>query len=123
MRIQMKLSRDAMLAIQEIKNLEFSDPNITITNGYVVGVAYNRIKNKQVDWNKVATSNIPGVSNNPSSDIKSVKTTLNLEQNILDGIKEIQNSFFSIFNLKRVHKAYVVKMILFAAILDYNNLL
>ncbi|MBP2100734.1 hypothetical protein [Enterococcus rivorum] len=119
----MKLSRDAMLAIQEIKNLEFSDPNITITNGYVVGVAYNRIKNKQVDWNKVATSNIPGVSNNPSSDIKSVKTTLNLEQNILDGIKEIQNSFFSIFNLKRVHKAYVVKMILFAAILDYNNLL
>lgn len=119
LRLQMKLGRDTVIALNEMKRLSFSDPDIPITNGYVLGIAYNRIKDKNINWKKVSTDNIPNVTDDVTSDIKGVKTTLNIEQNIFDGLTEIQNSFFSIFDLKRVHKAFVVKLVLFAAILDY----
>lgn len=119
----MKLGRDTMIAMDELKRLLFDDPDIPITQGYLVGVAYNRVKNKKIKWKDISKDDIPNVTNNTTSEIQGVQTTLNLENDTLKGIKELQKSFIYIFNAKRVHTSFVVKLVLFAAVLDCNGLL
>lgn len=123
MRIQMHMSRDAKLALREVKRLEYGDTHIEITNAYLVGVAYKRIKDRPIDWLEVATANVPNVTDDTTSSIQAVKTTLNLELSVDEGITALQTELNTVFDNKRVHRSFVVKLVLLAFVLDKEGLL
>lgn len=121
MRIQMQLGRDAMIAISELKVLLYGDEDIPVTQGYLFSKAYEKIKDKRIRWQDIANADVPNVTNNSISEIQGVKTTLNLEKDLVEGITQLQKLFREEFSATRIHKAFVVKLVLFAAILDCHG--
>lgn len=123
MRIQMRLSRPAVVAIQEYKQIKFADPKAKITNGYLVGMAYKAIENDldRIDWQAINSMDIPNVTKNYDDNISDLQTALNLEASVLDGIEKLQNKFMTVFSTKKMFKPFVIKLILFAAILKETN--
>ena len=126
MRIQMRLSRPTVAAIQEYKQIKFADPKAKITNGYLVGMAYKAIQDElsRIDWQAINSMDIPNVTKNYDNSITDLQTALNLEATILSGIEKLQKDFMSVFSTKKMFKPFVVKLILFAAILkEKDNLI
>ncbi len=125
MRIQMRLSRPAVVAMREYKKIKFADPEAKVTNGYLIGMAFKSIKSElpQIDWIKVNSIAIPNVTENNDKSLDSLQTALNIEATILQDIEELQRDFMSIFETKKMFKPFVIKLILFAAILKENNAL
>lgn len=123
MRLQMRLSRPTVLAIQEYKQIKFADPKAKITNGYLVGMAYKAIQNDldRIDWQAINSMDIPNVTKNYDDSISDLQTALNLEAAVLDGIEKLQNKFMSVFSTKKMFKPFVIKLILFAAILKETD--
>lgn len=125
MRIQMRLSRPAVVAIQMYKIIKFDDPNAKITGGYLVGMAWKSIKPNlsKIDWQKVNTVQVPSVTDNNDPSIQGLQTALNLEVEVLQDIEQLQRDFIKIFGTKKIFKPFVIKLILFAVILDENGAL
>lgn len=124
MRIQMRLSRPTVVAIQEYKQIKFADPKAKITNGYLVGMAYKAIQNDldRIDWQAINSMDIPNVTiNYDDNSISDLQTALNLEAAVLDGIENLQIKFMNVFSTKRMFKPFVIKLILFAAILKETD--
>lgn len=124
MRIQMRLSRPTVVAIQEYKQIKFADPKAKITNGYLVGMAYKAIQNDldRIDWKEINSMGIPNVTiNYDDNSISDLQTALNLEKTVLDGIEILQSKFMDVFSTKRMFKPFVIKLILFAAILKETD--
>lgn len=123
MRIKMKLSRLTVLAFQEYKRLTYGDPNITVTNGYVLGSAFKYIQPDliSINWEEINASHIPNVTDNVDKSIVGVDTTLNVDKSVSDGIDDLQRKFLTVFGTKRVYRAFVVKLVIYAAILKQNN--
>lgn len=124
MRIQMRLSRPTVVAIQEYKQIKFADPKAKITNGYLVGMAYKAIQNDldRIDWEAINSMGIPNVTiNYDDNSISDLQTALNLEATVLDGIENLQSKFMDVFSTKRMFKPFVIKLILFAAILKETD--
>ena len=120
MRIQMRLSRPTVAAIQEYKQIKFADPKAKITNGYLVGMSYKAIQNDldRIDWKAINSMDIPNVTiNYDDNSISDLQTALNLEKTVLDGIEILQNKFMDVFDTRRMFRPFVIKLILFAAIL------
>lgn len=120
MRIQMRLSRPTVVAIQEYKQIKFADPKAKITNGYLVGMAFKAIQNDldRIDWKAINSMDISNVTiNYDDNSISDLQTALNLEATVLDGIEKLQIKFRDVFYTKRIFKPFVIKLILFAAIL------
>lgn len=123
MRVKIKLSRHTVIAFQEFKKLTYGDPNIKVTNGYVLGVAVKSLKPyfPLINWKDVSDGSIPNVTDNNDNSIVGVDTTLNIETEILKEIEKLQKEFLNIFKTKRIHKSYVVKLIMYAAILQHSD--
>ncbi|MEK3873283.1 MULTISPECIES: hypothetical protein [Paenibacillus] len=125
MRIQMRLSRPTVVAMQEYKRIKFADPEAKVTNGYLIGMALKSIKNElpQIDWIQINSVAIPNVTENNDKSLDSLQTALNIEAAILQDIEELQRIFMDVFKTKKMFKPFVIKLILFAAILKENNAL
>lgn len=119
----MRLSRPTVVAIQEYKQIKFADPNAKITNGYLVGMAYKAIQSDldRIDWQAINSMDIPNVTKNYDESISDLQTALNLEATVLEGIEKLQNKFMSVFSTKKMFKPFVIKLILFAAILKETD--
>lgn len=119
----MRLSRPTVVAIQEYKQIKFADPKAKVTNGYLVGMAYKAIQNDldRIDWQAINSMDIPNVTKNYDDSISDLQTALNLEAAVLDGIEKLQNKFMSVFSTKKMFKPFVIKLILFAAILKETD--
>ena len=115
----MKLSRPTVIAFNEFKRIVYGDPNIKITSGYVLGAAYNLIKEEidDIDWNKVNKKENQIVDNSLDKSITNIHTTLNIESSVLEGINKLQERLLSDPQAKRIHKSFVVKLVMFAALL------
>lgn len=121
----MRLSRPTVVAIQEYKQIKFADPKAKITNGYLVGMAYKAIQNDldRIDWKAINSMGISNVTiNYDDNSISDLQTALNLEEAVLNGIENLQNKFMNnVFQTKRMFKPFVIKLILFAAILKEKD--
>lgn len=123
MRIQMRLSRPTVVAIQEYKQIKFADAKAKVTNGYLVGMAFKAIQNDldRIDW-KAINKDISNVTiNYDDNSISDLQTALNLEKTVLDGIEKLQIKFMDVFDTKRIFKPFAIKLILFAAILKEKD--
>lgn len=121
----MRLSRPAVVAMQEYKKIKFADPDAKVTNGYLIGMAFKSIKHEltQIDWIKTNSITIPNVTENNDESLDSLQTALNIEASILQDIEELQRDFMIVFGTKKMFKPFVIKLILFAAILKEQNIL
>ena len=121
----MRLSRPAVVAMQVYKIIKFDDPNAKITSGYLVGMAWKSIKPNlsRIDWQKVNTVQVPSVTDNNDPSLQGLQTALNLEAGVLQDIEQLQRDFIIIFGTKKIFKPFVIKLILFAVILDENGVL
>ncbi|MBK5490915.1 hypothetical protein JFT95_26545 [Bacillus sp. TH17] len=120
MRVPMKLNRITVLALNKFKQIKYDDPDINVTTGHVLSVAYELIEPsiQEIDWKTVNKMNIPNVTNNNDESIMKVNTTLNLAESVVKGIEALQQHFRKVYDTDRVFKTFVVKLILFAAILQ-----
>ncbi|MEH7463711.1 hypothetical protein V7166_16945 [Bacillus thuringiensis] len=120
MRVPMKLNRITVLALNKFKQIKYDDPDINVTTGHVLSVAYELIEPsiQEIDWKMVNKMNIPNVTNNNDESIMKVNTTLNLAESVVKGIEALQQHFREVYDTDRVFKTFVVKLILFAAILQ-----
>lgn len=125
MRIQMRLSRPTVVAIQEYKQIKFADTKAKVTSGYLVGMAFKAIQNDldRIDWKAINSMGISNVTiNYDDNSISDLQTALNLEEAVLNGIENLQNKFMNnVFQTKRMFRPFVIKLILFAAILKEKD--
>ena len=86
-------------------------------------MAYKAIQNDldRIDWQAINSMDIPNVTKNYDDSISDLQTALNLEAAVLDGIEKLQNKFMSVFSTKKMFKPFVIKLILFAAILKETD--
>lgn len=124
MRVKMKFGKSTVIAFNEFKKQFYKDENIEITNGYVLKVAYTLLIENEldnIDWVRVNKKESEIVRRSNVESVEGVHTTLTIESDILEGINKLQNDFKTEFKTTRVYRSFVVKLIMFAALLHLND--
>lgn len=135
MRLKIQLSRPTLLAFKSFKSIVYGDENLNATNGYILGVALkellpiisstNDIENldlvDRIEWKELLGKSILNVTDSDDKEIVRTRTTLTIESSVYNALNVLQNQFLTIFDTKRIYRAFVVKMVLFAAIDKRTN--
>ncbi|HGJ1580277.1 TPA: hypothetical protein ACJUZ7_000693 [Streptococcus pneumoniae] len=125
-RLGIKLSRDSVLGLREVRRLYLGSSDIPVSDGYVIEVAYKQISNEIdiIDWVELNKSKIKisEISENVDIDATSLRTTLTLDTLVYEGMRDIQLKLRELTK-GRVFFSFVVKLVLFASILKKKGLL
>ena len=78
-------------------------------NGYI----QLYLAKEQEENGKVTLGN---VTDSDDTETVRTRTTLTIEHSVYNALNVLQNQFLTIFDAKRIYRAFVVKMVLFAAI-------
>ena len=113
MRIQMRLSQESELILRKEKADYLKKEDISVTYGWLVNQITKKVfpLAQKIDWEKIRTLQLQLVDDGKANDCE-YNTTLNLEQTVVNNIVTMQIMFKDIFEAARVHKAFVVRMIL-----------
>lgn len=125
-RLGIKLSRDSVLGLREVRRLYLGSPDIPVPDSYVIEVAYKEISNEIdiIDWVELNNSKlkISEISESVDIDATSLRTTLTLDTLVYEGMRDIQLKLRELTKA-RVFFSFVVKLVLFASILKKKGLL
>ncbi|SNJ43382.1 Uncharacterised protein [Streptococcus pneumoniae] len=125
-RLGIKLSRDSVLGLREVRRLYLGSSDIPVPDGYVIEVAYKQISNEIdiIDWVELNKSKIKisEISGSVDIDATSLRTTLTLDTLVYEGMRDIQLKLRELTK-GRVFFSFVVKLVLFASILKKKGLL
>lgn len=113
MRIQMRLSNESEIILKKEKERIKNEENISVTYGWIVNTITKKIYDRfeEIDWVKIKNTTLKLVDINNANNCEYI-TTLNLEQSVVRAIEHLQNYFKTVFGASRIHKAFVVRMIL-----------
>ncbi|HGQ0133277.1 TPA: hypothetical protein ACLYW9_000056 [Streptococcus pneumoniae] len=125
-RLGIKLSRDSVLGLREVRRLYLGSPDIPVSDSYVIEVAYKEISNDIdiIDWVELNNSKlkISEISESVDIDATSLRTTLTLDTLVYEGMRDIQLKLRELTK-GRVFFSFIVKLVLFASILKKKDLL
>ena len=125
-RLGIKLSRDSVLGLGEVRRLYLGSSDIPVPDSYVIEVAYKEISNEIdiIDWVELNNSKIKisEISESVDIDATSLRTTLTLDTLVYEGMRDIQLKLRELTK-GRVFFSFVVKLVLFASILKKKGLL
>ncbi|CGF34554.1 hypothetical protein [Streptococcus pneumoniae] len=125
-RLGIKLSRDSVLGLREVRRLYLGSSDIPVPDSYVIEVAYKEISNEIdiIDWVELNKSKIKisEISESVDIDATSLRTTLTLDTLVYEGMRDIQLKLRELTK-GRVFFSFVVKLVLFASILKKKGLL
>ncbi|CEV48408.1 hypothetical protein [Streptococcus pneumoniae] len=125
-RLGIKLSRDSVLGLREVRRLYLGSSDIPVPDSYVIEVAYKQISNEIdiIDWVELNKSKIKisEISESVDIDATSLRTTLTLDTLVYEGMRDIQLKLRELTK-GRVFFSFVVKLVLFASILKKKGLL
>lgn len=125
-RLGIKLSRDSVLGLREVRRLYLGSSDIPVPDSYVIEVAYKQISNEIdiIDWVELNKSKIKisEISESLDIDATSLRTTLTLDTLVYEGMRDIQLKLRELTK-GRVFFSFVVKLVLFASILKKKDLL
>ena len=125
-RLGIKLSRDSVLGLKEVRRLYLGSPDIPVPDSYVIEVAYKEILNDidNIDWLELNNSKlkISDISESVDMNATSLRTTLTLDTLVYAGMRDIQLKLRELTK-GRVFFSFVVKLVLFASILKKKGLL
>lgn len=124
MRLSVRLARETVEGISELKSIleqESIYSELRLTNGFVVGVAYE--ETKDVNWEKVInTKRVP--KNNVDRKSLDIKTNLVLRQDVVEGINDLKKILPQYLNeVSYVTTSYVIRVMVRAALLKRENIL
>lgn len=115
MRIQMRLSTEAQEILIKEKNSYEEKESVSVSYGWIVNRIFKRfstIENIQnVDWKYIKEYNLNLVDEKGCNDCE-YNTTFNLENSVIKMINDFQVLFKNVFEAKRVHKAFVVRLVI-----------
>ncbi|WP_281193125.1 hypothetical protein [Erysipelothrix rhusiopathiae] len=118
MRLNVRLARETLMGIQELKEILQLDPNysgLIITNGFVVNKAFQ--ETKDINWEEVILSKRP-VNQNLKMENLDVRTNLNVSEEVIDGINDLKLLFPSILTeVSYVTTSFVIRMIIRGSLL------
>lgn len=122
MKLQMQLSKFTVLVLRELKaNYEKeSEGVLTYQYGGVIKKAWYSISDKKIDWEKLNESTLSYVFEDKEAVSKATvfSTTLNLSTEVNQAILDLQEVFKSTFEAARIYKPFVVKLIVFAGLMQ-----
>lgn len=125
-RLGIKLSRDSVLGLREVRRLYLGSSDIPVPDSYVIEVAYKEISNEIdiIDWVELNNSKIKisEISESVDMNATSLRTTLTLDTLVYAGMRDIQLKLRELTK-GRVFFSFVVKLVLFASILKKTGLL
>ena len=125
-RLGIKLSRDSVLGLKEVRRLYLGSPDIPVPDSYLIEVAYKEILNDidNIDWLELNNSKlkISDISESVDMNATSLRTTLTLDTLVYAGMRDIQLKLRELTK-GRVFFSFVVKLVLFAFILKKKYLL
>ncbi len=125
-RLGIKLSRDSVLGLREVRRLYLGSSDIPVPDSYVIEVAYKEILNEIdiIDWVELNNSKIKisEISESVDMNATSLRTTLTLDTLVYAGMRDIQLKLRELTK-GRVFFSFVVKLVLFASILKKKDLL
>ncbi|CZC97290.1 Uncharacterised protein [Streptococcus pneumoniae] len=125
-RLGIKLSRDSVLGLKEVRRLYLGSPDIPVSDSYLIEVAYKEILNDidNIDWLELNNSKlkISDISESVDMNATSLRTTLTLDTLVYAGMRDIQLKLRELTK-GRVFFSFVVKLVLFAFILKKKDLL
>ena len=83
-RLGIKLNRESVIALKELKKIFYGDSEIPISDGFLIGEAFKKIEPvvNQKDWellNDKKTS-VPGITDNKDPQFESMRTTLTIDR-------------------------------------------
>lgn len=122
MRVRMRLSQETKYLLNHYKAHYKEVDGDSVTFGWLVNLFTEEIMKKEdISWSDYKLKDIK-IDKSITSDDNDYNTTLNLRKPVVDQIDILQNKFIGIFEVKRVHKAFVVRMIVKAYyIYDQEN--
>lgn len=125
-RLGIKLSRDSVLGLKEVRRLYLGSPDIPVSDSYLIEVAYKEILNDidNIDWLELNNSKlkISDISESVDMNATSLRTTLTLDTLVYAGMRDMQLKLRELTK-GRVFFSFVVKLVLFAFILKKKDLL
>lgn len=125
-RLGIKLSRDSVLGLKEVRRLYLGSPDIPVPDSYVIEVAYKEILNDidNIDLLELNNSKlkISDISESVDMNATSLRTTLTLDTLVYAGMRDIQLKLRELTK-GRVFFSFVVKLVLLASILKKKDLL
>ncbi|CEV61888.1 Uncharacterised protein [Streptococcus pneumoniae] len=125
-RLGIKLSRDSVLGLKEVRRLYLGSPDIPVPDSHLIEVAYKEILNDidNIDWLELNNSKlkISDISESVDMNATSLRTTLTLDTLVYAGMRDIQLKLRELTK-GRVFFSFVVKLVLFAFILKKKGLL
>lgn len=123
MKIQMQLGRETVLAFRKFKEIQYNDPDIDASYGYVLNAAYNIVKSEleEIDWLDVSKEPIEGVTRNGIATIGKVQTSMILDDDFVERLRGLQEYLSKTKNNTRIYLPYVVKLVVLSAILKIEG--
>ena len=125
-RLGIKLSRDSVLGLKEVRRIFLGSAEIPVSDSYAIELAYKEISNEIdiIDWVELNNSKlkISEISESVDIDATSLRTTLTLDTLVYEGMRDIQLKLRELTK-GRVFFSFIVKLVLFASILKKKGLL
>lgn len=118
MRFKIKIGKDTVLALKEVENILQATSEQKFTRGELMASAWNTISpiKDSLNWLEISKIDINTIISQDYNVTTGINTTFNIEDKIIDALKQFQISLVSDFE-QLVYLPYAIKLVLVATIL------
>ena len=111
--IRMRLATESKLILDELQRQIFEEIGLEASYSSIVSQAIRKTvpKMHEIDWQSLKKRNLALSSPKESNDWD-YQTSFMLEKDVLNLISELQNYFLEVFQAKRIHRAFCVRLCL-----------
>lgn len=120
--IRMRLSSESKIILDKLQNDIYSKQGYEVSYSSLVSQAVRRfVPNKEnVEWKQLKETTLKFSSLEQSNNWE-YQTSFMLEKDVLALLSELQNFFLDVFQAKRIHRAFCVRLCLKAQFLSNND--
>lgn len=120
--IRMRLSSESKIILDKLQNDIYSKQGYEVSYSSLVSQAVRRfVPNKEnVEWKQLKETTLEFSSLEQSNNWE-YQTSFMLEKDVLALLSELQNFFLDVFQAKRIHRAFCVRLCLKAQFLSNND--
>ena len=118
----MRLSSESKIILDKLQNDIYSKQGYEVSYSSIVSQAVRQVvpKKDSVDWKELKETTLKFSSLEQSNNWE-YQTSFMLEQDVLALLSELQNFFLDVFEAKRIHRAFCVRLCLKAQFLSNND--
>ena len=120
--IRMRLSSESKIILDKLQNDIYSKQGYEVSYSSLVSQAVRQFvpKKDSVDWKQLKETTLKFSSLEQSNNWE-YQTSFMLEEDVLALLSELQNFFLDVFQAKRIHRAFCVRLCLKAQFLSNND--